>query len=388
MQSLKTLPFFTLVVHVLLSISPLVFLEKTALASSLPTLTRTPYIQWTTSQTAHVVWRARGATRLEYRPQQASKLADAKSWRQAVVGVSKDTGQHVARVAGLQPATIYMYRVLAGSRPLFNGTFATAKPQGQKFSFVAWGDSGTGSRAQKALANRLAVQKPDLLLHVGDLIYPRGEAKSFDPYFFDVYHPLLARVPFYGTPGNHDIMTRRGAPFFESLVLPTNGPASLTPERCFSFDYSDAHFVFLDSNAGEFTMERTIVPWLQRDDRASKRRWKIVVFHHPPFSSGLHGGDLRVQRKLLPTLRKLKFDLVLNGHDHHYERLRTDSGPLFLITGAGGGPLYPRRRQAPGSVTFINTVPSFTRVVIDGRTLHGRQIAVDGRILDSWTLKK
>jgi hypothetical protein len=276
----------------------------------------------------------------------------------------------------------------SSSRTLFNGSFATAKPPGNGFTFVAWGDSGTGSRAQQALIGRITAQKPDLLVHVGDLIYPRGEAKNFDPYFFNIYHPLLAGVPFYGTLGNHDIMTKRGAPFFESLVLPTNGPASLTPERCFTFDYGDAHFVFLDSNAGEFTMERTLVPWLQRDVRNSKQRWKIAVFHHPPFSSGLHGDDLRVQRKLVPTLRLLKFDLILNGHDHHYERLRSGGGPLFLITGAGGGPLYPRRHHAPGSVKFINTVHSITGIEVDGRFMRGRQIALDGRTLDTWTLSK
>jgi 3',5'-cyclic AMP phosphodiesterase CpdA len=244
------------------------------------------------------------------------------------------------------------------------------------------------SRAQFALARQIEAARPDFLLHTGDLIYPAGAAADFNPKFFDIYKNMLARVPFYGSLGNHDAISRKGQPFLVNFVFPANGPAGVAPRRNYSFDYADAHIAVLDSNAPTAQLQRLIVPWLRRDMARSRARWKFVVFHHPPFSSGLHGDDARMQRVLVPVLRELKIDIVFNGHDHAYERWMPRDGVTYIVTGAGGAGLYRRRRVDPLTVRFRNDIHSFTRIDISGGTLRLRQIGRDGSILDDWRLNK
>jgi len=289
---------------------------------------------------------------------------------------------------GLRAATTYRYRVASNGRELARGRFQTAKAPGRAFSFVVWGDSGTRSTGQFQIARRIEAARPDFLLHTGDLIYPRGAARDYNPKFFAVYQSTLARVPFYGSLGNHDVGTRDGQPFLQSFVFPTNGPSGIAPERNYSFDYADAHIAVRDSNADEKQLREQIGPWLQRDMTRSRALWKFVVFHHPPFSSGNHGDEARTQRALVPVLRRLKIDIVFTGHDHHYERFKPRDGVTYIVTGAGGAVLYGRRQTNPLTARFRSDVFSFTRIDINGRRLRGRQIAVGGEVIDAWNMAK
>jgi hypothetical protein len=213
---------------------------------------------------------------------------------------------------------------------------------------------------------------PRFLAPHGRLDLPFGAARDFNPKFFNIYRTTLARAPFYGSLGNHDIRSRNGAPYLQNFVLPTNGPLGLAPERNYSFDYADAHIAVLDTNASTTQMRNILVPWLRQDMERSQARWKFVVFHHPPYSSGLHGDDARTQRVLDPVLRQLKVDLVFNGHDHHYERWKPRGGVVYIVTGAGGAVLYPRKRTDPATAVFSGRKFSFTRIDIAKDTLRGR----------------
>jgi 3',5'-cyclic AMP phosphodiesterase CpdA len=296
--------------------------------------------------------------------------------------------RHIVKLTGLQPGATYRYRVGSNGRTLRAGKFQTAKAAGQPFRFAVWGDSGIGGKAQQILAAQIEKQRPDFLLHTGDLIYQRGRSRDYDPYFFRVYAPTLARVPFYGSLGNHDVLTNRGQPFLDNFVLPRNGPPGIVPERNYSFDYGNAHIVVLDSNLSERQLRREIAPWLERDLRASRARWKFVVFHHPPYSSGLHGDEPRTQRALVPALARARVDIVFNGHDHHYERFRPRNGVTYIVTGAGGAGLYRRQKNDPATARYRNDVHSFTQIDINGGVLQGRQIAANGTIIDQWRLIK
>ena len=173
-----------------------------------------------------------------------------------------------------------------------------------------------------------------------------------------------------------------------NFVLPTNGPRGLAPERHYSFDYADAHVAVLDTNASTKQLREIVVPWLRQDMARSNARWKFAVFHHPPYSSGLHGDDARTQRVLVPILQELKVDIVFNGHDHHYERWKPRGGVTYIVTGAGGAVLYPRKRVDPATAVFSGRVYSYTRIDISKNTLRGRQISVDGATIDEWRMIK
>lgn len=350
-------------------------------------LSRFPYVQMTTPTSAVLVWNTRlsSLARVQVRRAEAPE-SKGNSWRELQADPSPRL-QHIVPLSGLIPASKYLYRVGDGKRTLAQAAFETARKPGQKFRAAVWGDSGVDSVGQKKLARQIDKANPNLLLHTGDLIYPAGEARLFDPNFFSIYRPTLARVPFYGALGNHDIDTRNGAPFLRNFVFPRNGPREVEPERCFSFDYADAHIAILDSNLEAQVLEGSVSRWLASDMSASKLKWKLVAFHHPPITDGLHGDEART-RALMPLFSRLHIDLVLNGHDHMYERTRPIGGVTYLVTGAGGAPRYPRRKHRSDFQAFENRVFSFTLLEFAPGKLSARQVDEDGRTLDAWSLSK
>ena len=346
-------------------------------------LTRAPYIQWTTETSAHIVWNTdiAASTIVEW-VRAGSKDKVMTLWN------TLPQTRHIIKIPELRAGTVYNYRVGSNGRELASGKFATAKRAGQKFGFAVWGDSGTASPGQKALAKQIAAQNADFFLHTGDLVYSKGEAELYDSEFFAIYARDLVRAPFYGSLGNHDVGTNDGQPFLDNFVLPRNGPPLLPPERNYSFDYAGAHVVILDSTQTQEMMEKYVAPWLDADLASSKALWKFAVFHHPPFSSGKHGDEPRTQKVFAPIFARRKVDVVFNGHDHTYERYAPRDGVVYLVTGAGGAGLYKRKKTDSQTRSFNDAIHSLTRIDIHGRTLRGRQIAHDGAVIDDWGIKK
>ncbi len=106
----------------------------------------------------------------------------------------------------------------------------------------------------------------------------------------------------------------------------------------YSFDYGNAHFVFLDANPHLFNALVSSSPvyqdpqskfpdypsilrdWLVGDLDASNQTWKIVVFHQPPFSSGNATVRNNQMRRIAKFLEDHGANLVYNGHEHNYQR--------------------------------------------------------------------
>ena len=357
------------------------FISVSSCRAQTKTLTRAPYLQNTTTTSAYLIWNTAPplSTVLEFR------RTDEKSWHAR--RDSKTSTRHIVKLTGLRPNTTYVYRVGSNGKWLAQNQFQTDKSAGQRFRVAIWGDSGEASSGQKRLAQRIEAAQPDLLLHTGDLIYPRGAARDFNPKFFSIYAPTLARVPFYGSLGNHDNITQNGRPWLDAFVLPRNGPPEIAPERNYCFDYADAHIAVLDSNASAQVLAGPIARWLERDMGGSRKMWKFVVFHHPPLSEGLHGNEART-RALMPLFSRLKIDVVFNGHDHVYSRSKVQNGVIYVVTGAGGAGLYARKNPQNSINTFDNDRYSFTQMDIEGRFLRVRQIDDKNQIIDDWRLSK
>jgi len=71
----------------------------------------------------------------------------------------------------------------------------------------------------------------------------------------------------------------------------------------------------------------------------SAARWKVAVFHQPAYSCGTHGSSPEVQREWVRLFQRSGVDLVLNGHDHDYQRFAPIGGVTYVVTG-GGAELY------------------------------------------------
>ncbi|MCA1716172.1 MAG: metallophosphoesterase [Actinobacteria bacterium] len=111
--------------------------------------------------------------------------------------------RHAVTLFGLRPGSRYYYRVAGAQK---TASFRTApEGPGSGFTFAVVGDSGTGSKAQLAVAGLLERMEPDLILHTGDVVYPKGDDADYDPKFFAPYRRIIESVPIFPSLGNHDV---------------------------------------------------------------------------------------------------------------------------------------------------------------------------------------
>ena len=324
------------------------------------------------------------------------------------LGASRSHGgtvvDHAVLVDGLDPGSTYYYRVVSDADTLCLAEQVATAPDGDApFRFLAFGDIGTATPEQYEVASRIDSLNADLAILTGDIIYEAGEAQNFTPQYFNVYRPTIARIPFYPSLGNHDVVTSNGLPYLEAFYLPVNN--STGTERYYSFDYANAHFAAIEVTVENVPPDPTMLAWLDQDLAATSKLWKFVYFHVPTLSNaGVHGGDPVIQAALDPILEARGVDVVFQGHNHFYTRTYPTIGttptavdqepsylnpgaPVYIVTGGGGRSLYPLGPTQPFEA-FSKSTFHVTAVDVDGNKLTLRAIERDGNVMDSMTLTK
>lgn len=281
-----------------------------------------------------------------------------------------------AALDGLRPGTTYYYGVghqgfdpASASAYATIGSFGTAPGPGHRdpFVFTAFGDQGV---SYHALANDslILAQNPAFHLHAGDICYAddSGQGKDDDTYDARTWDQFLAqtesvasRVPWMVTVGNHDMeawYSPNGYGGQEARwSLPGNGPDAARLPGAYSFTYGNVAVVALDANdvSYEIPANRGIsggrqTAWLDR--RLGELRGRrgvdfvVVFFHHCAYSTtSAHASEGGVREAWVPLFEKHRVDLVVNGHNHVYERtdaVRRDAVGKEVPIGAT---TYPER---------------------------------------------
>ncbi len=254
--------------------------------------------------------------------------------------------QASARLTGLPPGSTVSYRV--SDEPGIVHRFRTPRKEPAPFRFLAFGDSGAGTEEQFELARRMEAEGADFCVHTGDVVYPIPTPEGIRQRYLDCYRDLMASGPMYVCLGNHDYAAERGVPFLRVHSFPGVPGAPREDEgRYYSFEWNSARIIALDSNLladGVPAREsERMLRWLD-GELERPAFWRIVFFHHPPYTLGKHADDpicAEVMRRLAPRLERAGVQLVLNGHDHNYQRFDPIRGTVYCVTGGGGGGLYP-----------------------------------------------
>jgi Calcineurin-like phosphoesterase/Purple acid Phosphatase, N-terminal domain len=258
---------------------------------------------------------------------------------------------HEAHLCGLVPDTQYSYQV--GSTDAdgvdhFSDVYTfrtapdvTADPTGDIVIGVM-GDSRGGYDVQAQLVQQIAAMSPDLLLFSGDAVTLGPIQPEWDD-FFDALEPLNASVPMVVAHGNHEV---NAINYYAQLALPGD-------EEDFGLDYGWAHLTVLnDSPADDADVTGKMTDFLKADLTAHDgARWKLVMHHRPAYtSSTAHAPDPTLQATLPPLFDAHGVDLVLNGHNHDYERSKPlyggapvadpASGTVYIVDGGLGAELY------------------------------------------------
>lgn len=157
---------------------------------------------------------------------------------------------------------------------------------------------------------------PGIVFTAGDNVYDDGKPEEFNNCYAPSWGRHKARTR--PAPGNHDYNTAGAAGYFGYF-----GAAAGDPDKgYYSYDHGDWHIIVLNSNCStvggcDAGSEQEL--WLQADLAANPVPCTLAYWHHPLFSSGSHGSDGRT-RDLWQALYDAGVDVVLNGHDHQYER--------------------------------------------------------------------
>ena len=199
---------------------------------------------------------------------------------------------------------------------------------------------------QRATSDLLFARRYDAVLALGDNQYEDGSYGKFKFSYGTTWGRVKAITK--PAPGNHEYRTKNAAGYFRYFGRAAGNPA----EGYYSFDIGAWHLVSLNSNCSAIggcdrgsAQER----WLRRDLSAHKATCTLAYWHHPRFSSGLHGDDSSVAG-LWQALYDHRADVVLVGHDHDYERFAPQSpdgtldraaGIREFVVGTGGKSHYP-----------------------------------------------
>lgn len=325
----------------------------------------------------------------------------------AQVSGRKLTRRHVFRLEGLSPSTAYRYRLLdSARRVLWRGTIRTApRPGTGRVRFAAFGDSGKipwwtrdlgdgffgiaewledalpGRGNQWGIARSVVRARPDLVLHLGDVVYPNGRRDHYAEAFFLPFRRLLADVPCYPTLGNHDIMTEDGAPFLEAFDLPRE-PAG---GRYYQFARGPVRFFCIDTFTSSLAPESAQRRWLASALRSATEPWLVVFTHRPFLTASRSRNDAEnafLREQVHPLLAQHGVDLVLSGHDHVYQRFEPQDGIVYVVAGGGGKSLY--ELDAHPQLAAAARRFSFVVVDADHATMRLEAIAEDGVVLDEY----
>jgi hypothetical protein len=352
-------------------------------------IVRGPYLQPGPAGSLAVVWYTDPATR-------ESKLQWRKeggAWVEERLFSEEPTERREILLSRLQEGLSYSYRVVERDTAVANlaaqTEFSFHTPISERLKFVAFGDSGSGNAAQRAVAQSISKENPppDLALLTGDVVYPHGADSDYDAKFFVPFGSLLSRMPFYSAIGNHDYETRDGAPYLEVFSLPLNGPNELAAETVYWFEQSGVFFTVHDSNLNSSALNEVVAPWHVAAVRGSKTRFRVAALHHSPYSSASNSTTAAVLRvrEFFPSLfTATGVDLVLGGHDHVYERTRPIDGVVYITTGAGGASLYPRIANNDYTEVFYGEGGrhGHTTIEVSGANLALRHTDTSGCIVD------
>ena len=272
-----------------------------------------------------------------------------------------------------------------------------------RFSFFAYGDTrssgvpdvpGDGDVVHPEhtkIVDRMLARAGELastpfpvrfVLQSGDAVLRGISGAMWNVSFTPIVERLTkgANLPFFFSAGNHDVTGMPGGDpgralglhntltAMSKLIPPEGSPRRLSGYPTYAFGYGNAFFIALDSNIAADPIQLAWVSdQLEHLDRA-RYRHVVAFFHHPPFSSGPHGGasgtpmpgtgqkapdrlepsTVAIRTTYVPLFRKHHVAMIVAGHDHlydHWVEHYEDKGVTYrldsLVTGGGGAPLYP-----------------------------------------------
>lgn len=230
----------------------------------------------------------------------------------------------------LQENKKYIYKIYQGDCCLVEGSVKTLAKSPEKLKIITVSDSHLFN-TNKAFSTMIENEKPDFILHSGDISFGTGyQREQYEQNWFRKIPDILKNYGVYYVPGNHD-----DGVFFETLFInpQLRDFKQNNFQHNYSFNYGNTHFVFVDSNPwGLFEMNAInsgleadnltkknifeTLRWIDEDlksKEAIKSKWRILILHHPYT-------DTFNNKYIVPLVEANNVDLVISGHLHYYTK--------------------------------------------------------------------
>jgi hypothetical protein len=266
---------------------------------------------------------------------------------------------------------------LGGWLALALGAALAAGPvRAGEFEFVVIGDTRPRFERQdfrpfQELIEKINVQKPSLVVNLGDLIYGYGPFSKEKQW--DKYQAVIRAIqpPYYQVPGNHDTHSREARRIYERRF----------GRGYRSFDYQDCHFLLLDNseNGRWGYLGPAQLEWLKADLAQARARQVFVFMHFPVWEPERVTPEYYSfwSQTLHPLFKQSRVQAVFGGHYHSYGPTREFDGIRYFITGGGGAELRPEYRTSGGEHHFVRV--SVTGDTFDVRVMTAREELTDAQ---------
>lgn len=260
-------------------------------------------------------------------------------------------------------------------------------------TFAVIGDFGNDSQPEADVAAMVKGWNPNSILTVGDNSYQTASPFSLlDRNVGKYYHEYIYNYPgiygagsptrrFYPALGNHDwgnTTPGSASVYLSYFDLPGN-------ERYYDFVQGPVHFFVLDSDTNEpdgTSATSVQAQWLQGKLAAATEPHKVILFHHPAYTSGSgHHSNLWMRW----PFAKWGATAVFTGHEHSYERLN-EEGITHFVNGLGGAELAGIGTPIAGSQLRYNADYGAMKVVADDTTMTTRFYTRTGVLIDTYTI--
>lgn len=246
----------------------------------------------------------------------------------------------------LKAGAQYYYRIPGFDSTVRSFTFPRQNTESLRFTVI--GDAANEENYRHSYFRELTLVTkefyrrrgtgPDFLLLLGDIADGGTDLASWE-YFLAGARPMMSELPAVIALGNHEMKVDRGG----------NRDYLLEQPRYGAFDAGPMRIIFLhnfDSFSGiNGLIDSVQYRFLEGElKKVAGRRWTMVVLHVSPVSTGDFNMNRGLMRQYLPLFKKYRVDLVMAGHDHHFEAFRMDretphGGTFFVINGSGGSRL-------------------------------------------------
>jgi calcineurin-like phosphoesterase family protein/purple acid phosphatase-like protein len=335
--------------------------------------------------------------------------------------------RYYVELTGLSANTSYYYTVASFIESTYS--FKTSHDTTEPFTFQVVGDTRRPNTQHGPLVKLMGTYPGVFVINIGDTC--NNGYLDWNQFFEEIQYQANER-PYQVAIGNHEYGNEFGY-YFNYDKTPN--------DYYYSHNYSNAHFLYIDNFDGtngyvSAAQKQFIIDDLKRN--VGKKDWIIVSFHVPIFSTGDFNYDWKKESDFMPIFTQYGVDLVLTGHDHHYESFNisksilenkfgtynsSSNGMMQFVCGGGGSPLdiphcmernvdpwgelyhnsseqnwqkyMPKGSTASTANYTVSEIQiygelayQFMQIDVNGRNMNISSIRLDGSVIEAFQLSK